>query len=192
MSNKKRVFATNDILNYKDVYSLKNGTEILKTIKRDDNLAVLGQFKNYYQLQTLQNAYYPFLDNNIITVDNVQNLCQANDSFVDYSNEDCIKNVDCSPCRKPLPKNCEYKKPCEENCYKPLSFKGNILKKKQVVPYSSQSSKIYICKWNNDICIKPVNPFYNCHCTKARDKCNCACISSCCCSLCRNAKPLFI
>ena len=195
MSCKKRVFATNEILNYKDVYTLKNGCEILKTIKREDNIAVLGQFKNYYHLQTLTTSYYPFIDNNDFVVGNVHNLCEANDSFVDFSKREeqgCRHNKRHTPCGDNKPSCCDNKPSCCDNMpfcdNKPLSFKGHIIKKRQVIPCSSQPSNIYLCKWNNEKCIKPINPFRHCNCSKPSEKCSCRCA----CSLCKNAKPLFI
>ena len=83
MSSKKRIFSTNTNVNYKDVYLLKNGIEILKTVKREDGDAHIGQFDSYGQKQMLNHAYYPFLDNNVYIVGNVQNLCQSSDSYVD-------------------------------------------------------------------------------------------------------------
>jgi len=196
MSSKKRVFSTNDIVNYKDVYVFKNGTEILKTIKREDNIAIIDRFNSYHQLHTLNSAYYPFLDNNVFIEENVTNLYEANGSFIDHSGY----KPSCNPCKpcNPNPCNpnpCNPCKPCNPNpcnpnpCDKHL-LKGNILKKKQVIPYSNSSATLHVCKWNNAKCVKPGNPYGWCHCTKPRDECNCS--SNCGCSLCKNAKPLFI
>jgi hypothetical protein len=185
---KKRIFSKNDrLLDYKDVYSLKNGTEILKTIQCEDAMARIDQFKNYQQRSVLTHAYYPFLDNSMITISDVQNIIEANDSYVCDLKKDVRPIHGCEECRQECRQ--EYKCKCDVSpCARPLSSKGQLLTKKKVIPCSNPSSVLYLCKWNNTPCIQPENPFRHCHCTKPKPSCDCHCK----CSLCKNAKPLFI
>jgi hypothetical protein len=155
----RRVFSTNDTFNYKDVYSLKNGIEILKSVKREDANAVLGRFKDYQQLRIVNNAYYPYLNNNVFEEVNINNLRDAIDSYVDFASTNSLE-------------------------------KGCIIRKKQVVPYSNQSSRLYLSQWNREKCMIPQNPFAQCSCNISPNK-NCNCSNNTC-SLCKNARPLFI
>lgn len=87
----KRVFTKNDInLNYQDYNKLISGIETLKTIKMTNNLAVLKQFKNYQNWQTLNSAYFPFIDNNSLQIAQLKNIFDANESFID---KDCEINT---------------------------------------------------------------------------------------------------
>jgi len=191
MNLQKRIFATNHTLDYKDVYSLKNGTEILNAVKRENNHAVLNQYRNYQQLNTLHSAYFPLLDNNIIIVENVTNLYNANESFVDLapSSGNHHSTSDCTSCKR-IPVN-PTTKDCWEHCRQSSSLKGRgqLLSKKRAVPYDSAVSTMYLCNWNNCSKTRPENPFSRCHCTKPSNRCHCSTHS---CSLCKNTKPLFI
>jgi hypothetical protein len=178
-TSSKRVFTKNNInLNYQDYNKLKNGIEILKTIKSEDNLAVLKKFKNYQSLQTLNSAYFPFIDNDTFEVTYLKNIFNANESFT--NKEDFLDNNMCKNVLYPY---------------------GKIVSKKIVNPQFS--TNIYLCKWCNG---KPkINKSLNeideideideisipdCDCDCDRDlrkkqkKTNC--------NLCKNARSLFI
>ena len=204
MSSKKRVFATNNIVNYNDLYKIKNGCEVLKTIKNENNHAILKQFKNYKQMQELNKAYFMFIDNDAIEVNNIRDLYNSNNS---YSHNEC--NDDCSSCKKNKNDcnkcNMKYNNECNEcnikcnnECNNELYLKGKILVKK-TIPQQIPSN-ILICKWcNNNNKIHPddvlhhslkknkIQNFCNCKCFKTKDNLK---YSNC--SLCKNAKQLFI
>lgn len=211
MSSKKRVFATNNIINYNDLYQLKTGCEVLKTVKNEDNVAILKQFKNYNQWQILNKAYYAFIDNDTIEVNNVRDLYNSNNSYShndcdndyyencsEYYNDcnECNKNCDCN---KKCKKNCECNKKCNNKCNNELYLQGKIVVKK-TIPQQFPSN-IIMCKWCNNNKIKSQdilhhnlkkNKMYDfckckCKCLQAKDDIKC---SSC--SLCKNAKQLFI
>jgi hypothetical protein len=175
MYTSKRVFNKNDInLNYRDYNKIKNGIEILKTIKTENNLAILKQFTNYNSLQTLSSAYYPFIDNNTVDVTYLKNIYNANESFT-YNEEDLD---DISMCK---------------NTLYPY---GKIISKKIINPQFS--TNIYLCKWCNN---KPkiqqnlyeVDESYShdCNCKSDIKHCNYKNnIKHC--NLCKNARALFI
>lgn len=210
MSSKKRVFATNNIINYNDLYQLKSGCEILKTVKNEDNNAILKQFKNYNQWQILNKAYYTFIDNDAIEVNNVRDLYNSNNS---YSNSECENEYyndcnecdnkyynDCNECDKKCNKSCKCEKKCNNNdCNNELYFKGKIIVKK-TIPQQFPSN-ILMCKWCNNSKLRTEDILH--HSLKKNKiheicKCKCKCLqtkpdvkySSC--SLCKNAKQLFI
>jgi hypothetical protein len=174
MYTKKRIFTKNDVnLNYNDYNKLKNGVEILKTIKSEDNLAILKQFNNYNNWQTLSSAYFPFIDNNSVEVTFVKNLFSANESYT---------------CKEEMADNTNM---CNNNVLYPY---GKIISKKSINPQFP--TNIYLHKWCNsnksklneeiyDDC-NPSSSSHNsstpCDCKKKIKKCN----------LCKNARALFI
>jgi hypothetical protein len=154
----KRVFTKNDSnLNYQDYNKLISGIETLKTIKMADNLAVLKQFKNYQNWQTLNSAYFPFIDNNSLQITQLKNIFDANESFID---KDCEINT------------------CNKDMLYPY---GKIISKKIINPQFP--TNIYLCRWCNN---KPnhiettrhlvYEPPNNC-CKKPTSKCCCSCKS---------------
>lgn len=171
MYSSKRIFTKNDTnLNYVDYNKLKNGCEILKTIKKEDNIAVLNQFINYQNWQTLSSAYFPFIDNNTLDVNYIENLYDSNESYID-------KCIDYDKTMCDLDKNTLY----------PY---GKIVSKKVVNPQFP--SDIYLCKWCNNKSI--MNIKHECVEKGEIDRCNCK-KEKCkkySCNLCKNAKPLFI
>jgi len=144
MSSKKRVFATNNIVNYNDLYQLKNGCEILKTVKNNDNNAILKQFINYKQWQTLNKAYFTFIDNDAIEVNRVRDLYNSNNS---YSNNDC-DNEYYSNCNNDCNNGCNCSKKCNNECNNELYLRGKIIIKKNIA--QQFPSNIVICKWCNN------------------------------------------
>ena len=163
----KRIFTKNDInLNYQDYNKLKNGIQTLKTIKAEDNLSILKQFNSYQSWQTLSSAYFPFIDNNTFEVSSLKNIYHANESFIDRK-EDISEN--------------------DSMCKNVLYPYGKIVSKKIINPQFP--SNIYICKWcNNKPKLKPLlyeiddSIVENCNCKKKYKHC----------SLCKNARALFI
>jgi hypothetical protein len=171
----KRVFTKNDInLNYQDYNKLISGIETLKTIKKEDNLAILKQFKNYQNWQTLSSAYFPFIDNNNVEITDLKNIFQANESFID---NDCETNCQINTCKKEI-----------------LYPYGKIISKKIINPQFP--TDIYLCRWCNN---KPKHIEIDTHIV--HEPCNKCCKkpdNKCCkkpdskCSLCKNARELFI
>jgi len=159
----KRVFTKNDTnLNYQDYNKLISGIETLKTIKMADNLAVLKQFKNYQNWQTLNSAYFPFIDNNSLKINNLKNIFHANESFID-------KDYEINTCNKDI-----------------LYPYGKIVSKKITNPQFP--TNIYLCRWCNN---KPkhiettrhvVYEPYNKCCKKT----SCNCSNNCCSCNCSN------
>ena len=167
----KRVFTKNDInLNYQDYNKLINGIETLKTIKAEDNFAILNKFNNYQNWQTLSTAYFPFIDNNNVELVNLKNIFDANESFID---NDCHKDIK------------DNKDMCKLNMNILYPY-GKIVSKKIINPQFP--TDIYLCRWCNKsrpIELKPCDTCpekkKNC-CKKPTSKCN----------LCKNARELFI
>ena len=230
MSSKKRVFSTNNTFNYNDLYKIKNGCEILKTIKSEDNNARLKQFKNYKQLQILNKAYFTFIDNNTIEVNRVRDLYSSNNSYSNNEdNNDCNNehNNDCNNCSndcKRFNKGCNNGcNNCSNNCNKEcnncnkecnncnrdsknecnnnqLYLKGKIITKKDIA--QQFSSNIFLCNWcNNNNKLKTedilhhsikknkIHQFCKCKCKCSKPNDNSIYNN---CSLCKNAKQLFI
>ena len=169
MYTSKRVFNKNDInLNYQDYNKLKNGLQTLKTIKAEDNLAILKKFNSYQSWQTLTTGYFPFIDNNTFDVSYLKNIYDANESFTNNEkNEVILENI--------------------SMCNNVLYPYGKIISKRIINPQFP--TNIYLCKWcNNKPKLKPPlyelneSPSENCNCKKKYNHCN----------LCKNAKALFI
>jgi len=162
----KRVFTKNDInLNYQDYNKVISGIETLKTIKKADNLAILKQFKNYQNWQTLSSAYFPFIDNNSLQITNLKNIFDANESFID---KDCLTNLEINTCNKEI-----------------LYPYGKIVSKKIINPQFP--TNIYLCRWCNN---KPkhiettrhtVYEPYNKYCKKTNNNNKCCSSCKCCC-----------
>jgi len=98
MYTSKRVFTRDDnSINYHDYYKLKDGVQILKTIKSRDKLAVLNQFNSYESFQKLSSSYFPFIDNNSTELSYVKNIYNDNESFINkekiVENNTMCKNV---------------------------------------------------------------------------------------------------
>jgi hypothetical protein len=172
MYTSKRIFTKNDInLNYQDYNKLKNGIQALKTIKMEDNLAILKQFNSYQSWQTLTSAYFPFIDNNTFEISSLKNIYDANESFTERNN-DILEN--------------------DSMCKNVLYPYGKIVSKRVVNPHFP--TNIYLCKWcNNKPKLKPSlyeldesiideSITEDCKCKKNNKNCN----------LCKNARALFI
>lgn len=166
MYTSKRIFTKNDInLNYQDYNKVKSGIQTLKTIKTEDNLAILKQFNSYRSWQTLTFAYYPFVDNNTFDVIYLKNIYDANESF--NKKEDNLEN--------------------DSMCKNVLYPYGKIVSKRIVNPQFP--ANIYMCRWcNNKPKVKPllyeINESFieDCNCKKNNKHC----------SLCKSARALFI
>jgi hypothetical protein len=123
----KRIFSNDDLgVDYKYYNKIKNGCEILKTVKLEDNKSVLNKFNNYNTWQTLNSAYFKYI-NNTKTIQFVKNIYSSDESFID-KNDNYQMSI------------CQYDKQY-------LYPYGNIVNKKEISP--SYSTNIYICKWCN-------------------------------------------
>lgn len=126
----KRVFSRDNYnINYKDYYTLKNGNEVLKTLKSEDTNTVINKFTNYNSWQTLSASYFKNLDEPI-EFSYVNFLYNSNESFIDKTFEELVINET----------NCSS----EKNVLYPY---GKIISKKEAVPFFP--SNIYLCKWCN-------------------------------------------
>jgi hypothetical protein len=163
----KRIFSKNDCnLDYNQYNKILSGTETLKTIKKEDNLAILKQFSNYKNWQTLTSAYFPFINNNEFETSYLKNIYQSNESFI---NKDCDVNNNCNNCKSNI-----------------LYPYGRIITNKKVNPQFP--TDIYLCNWCNNSKNVPkksdikVKLYECCCCKKKNNHCN----------LCKNARQLFI
>jgi len=121
----KRVFSNKDLtIDYKDYNKIKNGCEILKTIKNEDTNAIINQFKNYNIWQSINSAYFKYIDNDN-DISYLTDLYSANESFIDKS---CP--IDLSICEQ------------EKNVLFPY---GNVIQKKEIITYFP--TKICLNKW---------------------------------------------
>lgn len=180
--SRKRVFSPSEQgMNFSDYNRNKNGCEILKTIKREDNIAVLDRYKSYSNWQTLNTSYYKYIDNEVLTTAYAKSLYNSSENYIFYKKES--KNL-CQPETYQY----EEENTCQPNILYPY---GKTIIKKTVNPWFN--SKIYLCKWCNG---KNVNIYghlitcekcdnkstYDCNCKNKTTKCN----------LCKNARALFI
>jgi hypothetical protein len=178
MYTSKRIFTKNENnINYQDYYKVKDGTQILKTIKAKDNLAILNQFNSYELFQKLSSAYFPFIDNNTVELSYLTNIYNDNESFM--NREKLLEN--------------------DTMCKNVLYPYGKIVTKKNINPQFP--TNIQICKWcnqknqkNTQYCnldenIKP-HKHKEVH-KDDKDECNCKNKYNHC-NLCKNARPLFI
>lgn len=162
----KRVFSSDHLgIDYINYNKIKNGCEILKSIKSEDNIAVLDKFKNYNTWQTLNTAYFKYINNDDVEVQYIKNIYSANQSYIDKKYTTNEPSIDrCS----------------SNNGY--LYPYGNIVEKKQISP--SYSTNIYLCKWcNNKSSVNHVIP--DCKPSENED-------NECKKCICVNRKPLFI
>jgi len=126
----KRVFTKSDLnMNYKDYNTIKSGNEILKSVKTQDNTAVLSKFINYNSWQTLSASYFKHFGNDYIEVSHVKSLYESDESFIDEKCEPLTNTRSCYS---------------EKNTLYPY---GNIPSKKKIDPFFP--SNIYLCKWCN-------------------------------------------
>jgi len=124
----KRIFSNSNIeIDYINYNKIKNGCVILKSIKSENNVAIIDRYNNYNTWQTLNNAYFKYIDNKP-SINYLRNIYDSNESFIDK----CLVYNQNDICFK------------DKNILYPY---GNIINKKQISP--SYSSKIYICKWCN-------------------------------------------
>jgi hypothetical protein len=173
MYSNKRIFSKNDYnINYNDYNKLKMGVETLKTIKQQDNTAVLNRFNNYRQWYTLTSAYYPYVDNNNFQTGFVKNLYNSNKSFINKCLEDSII----------------YDLKCNKmnNTLYPY---GNIIERKP--PNVQFPANINLYKWCNGKNTEIIKE--ECE-IKTQDCCFCrtGCRKNKNCKLCKNATALFI
>lgn len=168
----KRVFTRENLnMNYNDYNRCKRGIEILKTIKREDNIARIDQFKGYNEWQTLSNAYFKYINNDEFEESYIKGLYNSSDSYI--NNAHIIQD----------------KSPCYNNKNTLYPY-GNIIEKKEFSQFFP--SNIMMCRWCNnkktnnpvinDISIGNIN--YDCCCKKYNKNEIC--------KLCKNARPLFI
>ena len=167
----KRVFSNNKVVNYIDYNNLKNGCETLKTIKYDNNIAILKQFKNHQSWQTLSKAYFPYINDNYVeSICPLTNLYDSTESYRNCDDNDImLYNNNCQ-----INKNILYPN-------------GKIIARKQVI--QQFPSNIDVSKWckNNNKIINNITynkEDYNCEICKTYKYKNCG--------LCRNARNLFI
>lgn len=188
MSSKKRVFSNNNKLNYNDYYKIKNGSEILKIVKSENNQAILKQFKNYQSWQTLSTAYFPFINNDECEIKSITNMYNSNESFVNQHKVD-HHNSCCYECG--YEKHKIHKNICKEerNILYPT---GKIITKKEITPQFP--SNIYLCNWcnnkTNNLC--KLNHHHDHHHIETNISKNCDCKNKKKCNLCKNARKLFI
>jgi hypothetical protein len=165
----KRVFSNKDLtIDYKDYNKIKNGCEILKTIKREDPNAILNQFKNYNSWQSINTAYFKYIDINRSHIGYLTDLYSANESFIEKS---CP--TDLNICKQ------------EKNILYPY---GNIIEKTNTITYFP--TKICLNQWCNKNVVKDNDNDNNCikedyscseetcSCSKETDSCSeetCSC-----------------
>jgi len=126
MYTSKRIFTKdNNNINYQDYYKVKDGIQILKTIKAKDNLAILNQFNSYELFQKLSSAYFPFIDNNTFELSYLKNIYNDNESFM--NREKTLEN--------------------DTMCRNVLYPYGKIATKKIINPQFP--TNIQLCKWCN-------------------------------------------
>lgn len=126
----KRVFTKNELdINYHDYNTVKNGSEILKTIKSENKNAILNKFKNYNSWQTITSAYFKYINNNELDLTYLKNIYNSNESFIDEL---------CKPITHDI---CIL----EKNTLYPY---GKIITKRVTNP--TFPSKIYLCRWCNN------------------------------------------
>jgi hypothetical protein len=155
MYTSNRVFTKCDnVINYNDYYKLKDGTQILKTIKSRDNLAILKQFNSYENFQKMSASYFPLIDNNTVEFSYVKNIYNDNESFI-------VKE-----------KSIEDEIMCKDTLY-PY---GKIITKKKVNPQFP--TNIELCKWcnqkpNKNIQLNNIEEVMikNCNSIKSNDNC---------------------
>jgi len=166
----KRIFSKYDNnLNYQDYIKIKSGIQTLKSIKNENNVAILKRFNNYNNWQTLSSAYFPFIINNDIDIKYVKNTANADESFT-YKHPE---NFD----------ECIYR-----NTLYPY---GKILSNRVV--NSQFPTNIYMSNWCNSKYYSNKRLYEICdYKNSCKDNsCNCDEKKSHC-SLCRNARALFI
>jgi len=152
--SKQKVFSHTNDINYNDYIKNKNGTEILKTLKKsnhdledDNNSMELKQFKNYNDFLTLTKSYYDCLQFDECQKEATTNIYESNDSFVEKSEEEEEENNN-QICKE------------ENNVLYPYGHYNKQKKAEFLYPY-----KIDITKWcekrnvcitylpeNNDVC----------------------------------------
>lgn len=163
----KRIFSNEHLgIDYINYNKIKNGCEILKSVKLEDNIAVIDKFKNYNTWHTLNTAYFKYIDNDNVETQYVKNLYSANQSFIDKKKYTLDEhNTICS----------------SNNLY--LYPYGNIINKREISP--TYSTKIYICKWCS-------NKLSKIHIDTHEDIIPPETGCKKCTQLCENRKPLFI
>jgi len=213
MSSKQRVFSHDSNINYIDYIKLKNGSEILKTIKNKD--LTLNQFVCYNQYIALTHAYYKQINNDKCILHPTKNIYESNNSFIstkirEYDDEtnDADKYANTSINNK-MYYNSEYCKGVSDVLYPYAAYCGN--KNANIYfPY-----KLDLNNWclQKKQCINDLECNIDNNCDKNNcDKNNCdkntckddkSCIDSnsncvlhnkiaCKTGLCKGAKPLFI
>jgi len=143
----KRMFSNSKVeLDYASYNKIKNGCEILKTIKQTDNNSIINKFKNYNTWQTLNVAYFKYINNNNINIEYLTDIYSAKSCFCDLKD-------DPSSCQK----------------YTLYPY-GKCLNKNETVP--NYLTNIYLCKWCNNfkknIEFYPIN-----NCKKPNEANNC-------------------
>jgi hypothetical protein len=134
----KRVFTKNDLdINYHDYNTIKNGSEILKTIKSENKNAILNKFKNFNSWQTISSAYFKYINNDELELTYLKNIYNSNESF---TYELCEPIIDlCAS---------------EKNTLYPY---GKIITKRVTNP--SFPSNLYLCRWCNNKDVLNENDF---------------------------------
>lgn len=168
----RRVFSTTHTLNYIDYNNSKNGNEIIKTTKNNNEHTIFNKYLSYAQRKTINKSYFNFFKNEINVIGQIGNLRDNNNSFLspqnknilDEVNNDCILNVQM------------------------LLPRGNIIKTDttpQSFNHNLNISKCCEIKNNKHIIsnISKMNVSYECKCYKINNDLKCIC-----CKL----KPLFI
>jgi hypothetical protein len=178
MSSKKRVFSTNNNINYNDYIKIRSGSEILSAVKYNNKTGIIDKFTNYNQFITLSDAYYKGVDLDKCDIYPTRDLNNSNISYV-VGNKHVYGND--------IIDNCEL----EKQVLYPYGFYKSNKNPNIFFPY-----KICMENW----CQKKVNCFQydnKCSNNNCNNECNNNCNKNCCSKkcktgLCKNAKPLFI
>ena len=95
MTSKKRVFSNDNNLNYIDYIKIKNGSECLKLVKKDDKNGIINKFANYDQFLALSSGFYKYSNLDKCDIYPTRDLYNSNLSFVTRDNYDSIKKNEC-------------------------------------------------------------------------------------------------
>lgn len=172
MSSKKRVFSTQNDINYKDYISQKIGSETLKSVKNNNQNLTINRFVNYEQFLALTKGYYKHLHLDKCDLYPTTNLYNSNISFVTINDDEkFVKNE------------------CELN--KQFLYPYGFFESKKIVNQHFPS-KICLENWcsKNTVCRDYINFDVN-NDNNTNNNYN-KCKKKCKTGLCKNAKPLFI
>ena len=136
----RRVFSTPHTINFIDYNNLKNGNEVIKTTKNNNEYAIFNKYISYAQRKTINNSYFNFLNNEINVISPLGNLRNNNTSFLSPQNKNNLE---------------DHNNNCILNNNQLLPH-GNIIKKGTTA--QSFNNNLKISKW----CNKYANCMTNC------------------------------